>query len=465
MDILTGQLKNLILPVAVVLISGENKMLAFTLLTPFLLDVMIFVLKRLYDYYLEYKTDENTFCISSKTLAEKDNRFYYFVMEKIKNKCIEGKHFNGLNDRCIYDIEYIMKYSRKINGTKIKGFTKLMKLNIPKKIEMYMYPSLKIGLSSTVKKEKFRFSKEPTEMDVINFYHKDCCTLNSFEQMLIEDYEKHIRELIGKKNSGKVKCFHYSSSSDRKKWKKVSLNVNKTFKNTILDTGIADQIRNIIKKFDNGEQEHDRTGQPYKLGFLFHGSPGTGKTSSVFAISNEYKKNIYYADEDLIYDDFPIDVMEDIKPGSLLVFEDVDLLIQNFMNKRNIKKKENKTVTVECNSNQPEEEKKNDNKDVVEGLFSTIIKGHKNKLLRKFLSVMDGYFSLKGVIVIFTTNDPSGFDDALLRSGRIDQKCEFDYCTKDQAKDIYKLFRIEFDPTSFKKNTTSADVIKEILKK
>lgn len=50
MDILIGQLKNLILPVAVVLTSGENKMLAFTLLTPFLIDFMIFVLKRLYIY-------------------------------------------------------------------------------------------------------------------------------------------------------------------------------------------------------------------------------------------------------------------------------------------------------------------------------------------------------------------------------------------------------------------------------
>lgn len=138
------------------------------------------------------------FCISSKTTTENDNRFYYFVMEKIKNKCIEDKYFKGLNDRCIYEIDYTTKYSSKINGPKIKKFVKYMKLNIPTKIEMYIYPSLEIGLSSTVKKEKFRFSKEATEMDKYNkcrCHQRNNKTINFFTKYLEKIFQNGEKSL------------------------------------------------------------------------------------------------------------------------------------------------------------------------------------------------------------------------------------------------------------------------------
>jgi chaperone BCS1 len=258
------------------------------------------------------------------------------------------------------------------------------------------------------------------------------------------------------------------------------LNVHKTFKNTILKKKTELKIRGYIDGFINSKDIYNKVGKAYKMGFMFYGLPGTGKTSLVHAISNHYKKNVYYANEDLIIDDFPVKMLNDIKPGSLPVFDDIDLMIENFITKRNFKdaKKETTNNVVQEKSDNPvqvqcikkeinnvvEVKSKKENKDTIK---TAIVKSYRNKMLRKFLTVLDGYFFLNGVIVIFATNaNTDDFDEALIRPGRIDHKINFGYCDKVQIEKMYKLFGKDFKTykhTDHKQ--VSSDVILDLLNK
>jgi hypothetical protein len=54
------------------------------------------------------------------------------------------------------------------------------------------------------------------------------------------------------------------------------------------DPSVAHRTRFFLEHRD----WYDRKGIPYTLGFMFHGLPGTGKTSTVKAIANEGRRHI-----------------------------------------------------------------------------------------------------------------------------------------------------------------------------
>jgi chaperone BCS1 len=47
----------------------------------------------------------------------------------------------------------------------------------------------------------------------------------------------------------------------------------------ILDDGVAKEIIDDIKKFEDSEQWYKSKGIPWRRGYLLYGPPGTGKTS------------------------------------------------------------------------------------------------------------------------------------------------------------------------------------------
>ena len=53
--------------------------------------------------------------------------------------------------------------------------------------------------------------------------------------------------------------------------------------------------------------------------------------------------------------------------------------------------------------------------------------------LNNILNCLDGFTCLDGTIMILTANSVNAFDDALIRSCRIDTKVEFTYADKYQT--------------------------------
>src|SRR5207247_86720 len=75
---------------------------------------------------------------------------------------------------------------------------------------------------------------------------------------------------------------------------------NKNFKNTILTKIAETDLYDDIAWFINNEKHYSEKGLPYKRGYILHGPPGTGKSSIIKAIANEYRMDIFNIDLEII---------------------------------------------------------------------------------------------------------------------------------------------------------------------
>lgn len=174
--------------------------------------------------------------------------------------------------------------------------------------------------------------------------------------------------------------------------------------NTIYLDGQEIKIKNIIKGFlsDEQEEKYNNYGVPYKLNLLFHGYPGTGKTSLVYSIASELDMSVALLsftrkmeDSDLMR------ALRRLPDDTILVIEDIDTLFES--RKKNDENKNNIT-------------------------FSAL------------LNTLDGIAHSHGQVIIMTTNHPLVLDKALKRPGRIDHSIEFSYANKNQIKKMFETF-------------------------
>ena len=174
--------------------------------------------------------------------------------------------------------------------------------------------------------------------------------------------------------------------------------------NTIYLDGQEIKIKNIIKDFLSEEQEekYNNYGVPYKLNLLFHGYPGTGKTSLVYSIASELNMGVALLsftrkmeDSDLMR------ALRRLPEDTILVIEDIDTLFES--RKKNDENKNNIT-------------------------FSAL------------LNTLDGIAHSHGQVIVMTTNHPLVLDKALKRPGRIDHSIEFNYANKNQIKKMFETF-------------------------
>lgn len=181
----------------------------------------------------------------------------------------------------------------------------------------------------------------------------------------------------------------------------------KTRKTRSLDSVIIpksekERILTDLSDFFDKEDWYTEIGVPYRRGWLFQGLPGTGKTSLVSALAGHYRRRIYILslNESELTDTALLGLVAAIKPGSILLLEDIDAAFE-----------------------------KRENKDAKGITFSGL------------LNALDGVASPEGLVTIMTTNHPEKLDPALIRPGRIDQVMEFKGATEEQVRAIFKRFK------------------------
>jgi chaperone BCS1 len=193
---------------------------------------------------------------------------------------------------------------------------------------------------------------------------------------------------------------------------------------------LSSETKNIIEliytwKKDN---EYYKThGIPYKIGFMFTGPHGTGKTSCSAAISTHLNKNVLYVNFTKIA---MCDFESTFKNLSniVIVFDEIDKMLDlDCINTTIIDTSDMKTVKHEP----------------------------AGEVLRKqrihaLLSLFDGMTSLHDCVIIIITNNPEKLDPALTRPGRIDHIIEFKNCCREQFMDIYQYYIGEPAPEDIK---------------
>jgi chaperone BCS1 len=211
--------------------------------------------------------------------------------------------------------------------------------------------------------------------------------------------------IYGKYTGGGIKI--YTNNGDG--WMSSKSVPNERSLNTVILRGdLQQQIIRDVRFFIDNEKWFAERGIPHKLGLLFYGVPGTGKTSMINAIASLTARNIYYLIVDNISSDSKyLYLMSCVGKTDILVIEDVD------------------RTTFSSSGRDQDDGSKSSKETAVS--FSTI------------LNSLDGLLSEDGRITIFTANHPDMLDRALLRPGRVDHMYHLEKCDQRQIAQLYKM--------------------------
>jgi len=164
-----------------------------------------------------------------------------------------------------------------------------------------------------------------------------------------------------------------------------------------IDKQIKAKLINQLTKFYTSSDMYDRYGITWKRVHLFHGPPGSGKTSTILALASIFGKNIskLTITPDLNSQDIEV-LFQTVNDDSFLLLEDVDALFTE--------RKSNTAID-----------------------FSTL------------LNCMDGITTKRGLVLFMTTNHVTQLDSAFIRPGRVDLAIEFKLPGREELHEALKV--------------------------
>ena len=182
----------------------------------------------------------------------------------------------------------------------------------------------------------------------------------------------------------------------------------------LLKDGQMDEIKDQLDWFVANEDWYAERGLPYKLVFLFHGPPGTGKSALMNAVSHYLKRpfrhNLSLA---TIHSDKTFSALTSKidYSNSVVYCDDLDSLNDVVLD-RAFHKDDTESSTQEQTS---------------------------TLKLGTLLEWMDGYMC-HGMVAGFMTNFPERLDAAFIREGRIDVSLRLDFCDHYQLAGLFHSF-------------------------
>lgn len=177
------------------------------------------------------------------------------------------------------------------------------------------------------------------------------------------------------------------------------------------------RIKSSLQMFRDRQELLISLGLPNKYGLLLTGPPGTGKTSTIYAVATELQKPIYYVQlsRELTCGDLRLmfEHVYKIKGGGIVVFEDIDSMTDIVLARSEKATEQSSILNISNSENVP-------------------------LTLSYFLNFLDGALTQTGSVVIATTNHPERLDPAFKRPGRFDLTVELGNANHGQIRAIYK---------------------------
>lgn len=172
------------------------------------------------------------------------------------------------------------------------------------------------------------------------------------------------------------------------------------------------KILTDAQRFFESEDIYVRRGQPWRRGYLFHGSPGTGKSSMIAALATELNLPVYYIALSAVSSDNGLaESLSHVPARAIVAIEDIDTFdVSLVRDTERIKAprgnaKERDTLT-----------------------------------LSGVLNALDGLLASHGRLLIMTSNRPEDLDPALVRPGRIDVQYAFNPIGIQETRSMLRRF-------------------------
>lgn len=185
-------------------------------------------------------------------------------------------------------------------------------------------------------------------------------------------------------------------------WHLSDTKPRRSLDSVVLDAGVARKLHDDIHEFFARREWYAQMGIPWRRGYLFHGPPGTGKTSVAYALAGELRLKLATLSltNPKLNDHSIADLLQRTPPRSLILIEDIDAFF-------NAREKQDARIEVS---------------------FSGL------------LNALDGVGAQEGRIVVLTTNHRERLDAALIRPGRIDVEVELGNASAAQLQGLVLRF-------------------------
>ena len=188
-------------------------------------------------------------------------------------------------------------------------------------------------------------------------------------------------------------------------WAPVRGKYPRALKTVILAEGQAERIVEVLRRFESSGEDYAARGVPWRLGCLFKGPPGTGKTSFVLALAAHFRRPICVLNlGSVANDDALFAAVMDAPPDAIVLIEDIDCAGSSRVRGR--KSSAPAPAVTESIARDDEQE----------GVTKAGL-----------LNALDGITTPDGRIFVMTTNHPELLDPALIRPGRADLIEDFQY--------------------------------------
>jgi len=272
----------------------------------------------------------------------------------------------------------------------------------------------------------------------------------------IKDLLQHIKKWSVERKTSKTTIRRPAPKERRgyhqNPWSVTTTRHSRPMNTVVLDKAQKDVLVADINEFlsPTSPQWYATRGIPYRRGYLFHGPPGTGKSSLSFALAGLFGLDIHVISllESTLTEADLNHMFNTLPKRCIVLLEDIDTAgLKRDATTDGDAPADNEPTSVELNS------KNQRASDMVSFSAADLAKelrrvnraagGRDNSAppqgvsLSGLLNAIDGVASHEGRVLVMTTNHPEKLDIALIRPGRVDMKIEFGLATRHQMEEIF----------------------------